>query len=47
MKVLKVALENGRYDLAAHTLILATLQTKEKDISNNGKKRSPEVNPDR
>ncbi len=26
MKVLKVALDNGRYDLAAHALVLASLR---------------------
>ena len=32
MKVLKVALENGRYDLAAHALVLALVK-----VSKNGK----------
>jgi hypothetical protein len=38
MKVLKYALENKKYDLAAHVLVYGLVKAK---IEENGKKRRP------
>ena len=37
MKLLKTAIENQRWDVAAHALVVGMLQTKK----NDGKKRRP------
>ena len=44
-KLLRAAIENQRWDLAAHALVLAAIQTKVKE--RNGKKRSPQGQPER
>lgn len=38
-KVLRVAIENRHWDLAAHALVLGVIQTKIKEC--NGRKRNP------
>jgi hypothetical protein len=43
-KLLKYALDNQRYDLAAHILVYAMVKVKVKE---NGKKRRPEGQPKR
>ena len=44
MKLLKVALEQGRYDLAAHVLVYGLVKTV---IKENGKKRRAERQSER
>ncbi len=44
-KLLKVAIENRHWDLAAHALVLVAVRTRIKE--NNGKKRSPKGQPER
>ncbi|MBA7662514.1 hypothetical protein ES703_70543 [subsurface metagenome] len=48
MKVLKVAMESQRYDLAAHVIIFATLRVKENGPKNEKEKKgSPQRQPKR
>ncbi len=44
MKILKYALENQHYDLAAHVLVYGLVKAK---IKENGKKRRPQRQPKR
>jgi hypothetical protein len=44
VKLLKYALDNQRYDLAAHILVYAMLKVK---VEENGKKRRPQGQPKR
>ena len=44
MKLLKYALENQHYDLAAHVLVYGLVKAK---IKENGKKRRPQRQPKR
>jgi hypothetical protein len=43
-KLLKYALDNRRYDLAAHALVYGLIKAK---IKENGKKRRPQGQPKR
>ena len=40
MRLLKVAIENQRWDVAAHALIIGIVKAKQDMISNGKKKRS-------
>ena len=44
MKLLKYALQNQRYDLAAHVLVYGLIKAK---VEENGKKRRPQRQPKR
>jgi hypothetical protein len=44
MQLLKYALDNQRYDLAAHVLVYGLIKAK---IEENGKKRRPKRQPKR
>ena len=45
VKLLKYALDNQRYDLAAHVLVYAMVKVKTEE--KNGKKRRPQGQPKR
>ena len=45
MKVLKVALDNGRYDLAAHALVLAFVKVSKNGKSNAKKPTTQQAKP--
>ncbi len=40
MKLLKTAIENQRWDVAAHALVIGMVQAKQKGDSNGKKRRS-------
>ena len=40
MKLLKTAIENRRWDIAAHALVVGMVQAKQKESGNERKKRS-------
>jgi hypothetical protein len=37
MSLLKIAMESGRWDLAAHTLVLATVRVLNQGVKSDGK----------
>ena len=39
MKTLKLAVENGRWDLAAHVIVLATVRVLNAEVKSHGKER--------
>jgi hypothetical protein len=42
MSLLKVALEKQRWDLAAHTIVLATVRVINREVRSDGRKRKAE-----
>jgi hypothetical protein len=42
MSLLKVALEKQRWDLAAHTIVLATVRVINREVKPDGRKRKAE-----
>lgn len=45
MKVLKVALDNGRFDLAAHALVLAFVKVSKNGKQPHAKKQAEQAKP--
>jgi hypothetical protein len=42
MSLLKVAMEKKRWDLAAHTIVLATVRVMNREVRQDGSKRKTE-----
>jgi hypothetical protein len=47
LKILRVALERQDYNLAAHVLVYGLVKAKAQENNQNGKKRSPQGQPER